>query len=69
MSTYDLSCAACGYTFEVYRQGFLRDEDRVCPKCGSSDTRQSFTGFLSGLRSSGGGSTSSSGCIPRGGFS
>jgi putative FmdB family regulatory protein len=66
LSTYDMSCGQCGHTFEVYRQGFLRDEDRVCPECGSTDTRQSFTSFLARFGSSSG---TASGCVPRGGFS
>ena len=46
MPSYDLSCASCETTFEAFRQGFLRDEDRVCPSCGASDARQLFTGFM-----------------------
>ena len=34
MPSYDLACGACGTEFEAFRQGFLRDEDRVCPECG-----------------------------------
>jgi putative FmdB family regulatory protein len=45
MPTYDLECAGCGTRFEAFRQGFLRDEDRVCPDCGTADARQLFTGF------------------------
>jgi putative FmdB family regulatory protein len=49
MASYDLVCEACGHTFEVVRQGFLRDEDKVCPACGSSDVRQKFSSFLRNL--------------------
>ena len=49
MASYDLICDDCGATFEVFRQGFLRDEDRVCPECGSADVRQKFSSFLTGL--------------------
>jgi putative FmdB family regulatory protein len=45
MPSYDLSCTGCGTQFEAFRQGFLRDEDRVCPDCGAPDARQMFTGF------------------------
>ena len=46
MSTYDMVCSKCSTTFEVFRPGFLRDEDKVCPKCGSTDVEQAMTGFL-----------------------
>ena len=46
MASYDLICDKCGAAFEVFRQGFLRDEDRVCPDCGSYDITQRFTGFV-----------------------
>ena len=35
MASYDLVCDECDHDFEVFRQGFLKDEDRVCPECGS----------------------------------
>jgi putative FmdB family regulatory protein len=47
MASYDLICEKCGHAFEVFRQGFLRDEDSVCPECGSKDVRQKFSGFYS----------------------
>lgn len=55
MASYDLVCDACGREFEVFRQGFLKDEDRVCPDCGSSEVRQKFSSFLKNLGGSGGG--------------
>ena len=58
MASYDLVCDACGHDFEVFRQGFLKDEDRVCPDCGSGDVRQKFSSFLKTI----GGSSSGSGC-------
>ena len=45
MPTYDLRCGACGTGFEVFRQGFLRDDDRACPSCGQP-AEQLFTGFV-----------------------
>jgi len=55
MASYDLVCEACGSDFEVFRQGFLKDEDRVCPECGSNDVRQKFSSFLSSIGGSAGG--------------
>ncbi len=46
MPTYDLACPACDTHFEAFRQGFLRDEDRVCPECGQAGARQLITGFI-----------------------
>ena len=46
MPTYDLACGDCTTRFERFRQGFLRDEDRVCPDCGSARVEQLFTGFV-----------------------
>ncbi len=57
MASYDLVCEACGLEFEVFRQGFLKDEDKVCPDCGGADVRQKFSSFLQNI---GGGS--SGGC-------
>lgn len=45
MPTYDLRCAACDHQFEVFRQGFLRDRDRICPDCGA-EAKQVITGFV-----------------------
>ena len=65
MSTYDMVCTKCQHTFEVYRQGFLRDEDKVCPECGSTETQLTFKSFLRHF----GTATTSSNCGPRmGGF-
>ena len=35
MPTYDLTCEECGERFERFLTRMLRDEDRVCPPCGS----------------------------------
>ena len=61
MASYDLVCDACGSEFEVFRQGFLKDEDKACPDCGSTDVRQQFSSFLSNLGGAG------AGCAPSGG--
>ncbi|MEZ5124932.1 MAG: zinc ribbon domain-containing protein [Thermoleophilia bacterium] len=59
MATYDLNCCACGAEFEVFSTGFLKDDQRVCPECGSTDVEQKFTGFNFGTSSS---SSSSPSC-------
>ena len=58
MPSYDLACTACDHRFEAFRQGFLRDEDRVCPECGAVEARQLFTGFVTARPSSGDGAPS-----------
>ena len=63
MASYDLVCEKCDHTFEVFRQGFLKDADRVCPECGSEDVRQKFSSFLRNL----GGGGADAGCAPSGG--
>jgi putative FmdB family regulatory protein len=46
---YDLRCRSCGEDFEVFCQGFIKDEAKVCPDCGSVDVEQRLTGgFLMG---------------------
>jgi len=62
MASYDLVCEKCEHVFEVFRQGFLRDGDRVCPDCGSTEVRQKFSSFLRNL-----GGSSGDACAPRAG--
>jgi hypothetical protein len=52
--------------FELFVQGFLKDEQKVCPECGGREVEQRFTGFLTGSRGGEGGS--STGCGHQGGF-
>ena len=59
MATYDLVCLECGHVFELFVQGFLKNEDRQCPSCGSFKTRQKFSPFLTNA------STTSSGTSER----
>jgi putative FmdB family regulatory protein len=54
VASYDLVCQECGNAFEVFRQGFLRDDDKICPACGSTDVRQRFSSFLRNLGGAGG---------------
>lgn len=56
MPTYDLACEACDHRFEAFRQGFLRDEDRTCPACGTALARQLLTGFVTARPTKGSGS-------------
>lgn len=61
MPSYDMACTPCGERFEVFRQGFLRDEDRRCPNCESVDVQQRFTGFVT-ARPRGAGPAATGGC-------
>jgi len=54
LATFDLVCLECGHAFEVFVQGFLKNEDRQCPSCGSFKTRQKFSPFLTNAASSSG---------------
>jgi len=75
MASYDLRCDSCGKDFEVFCLGFLKDDVKVCPDCGSREVHQRFTGFGGVMGQSGGSSFdtgsrgSGSGCSPRSGFS
>jgi putative FmdB family regulatory protein len=65
MATYELVCERCERAFEVFVKGFIKDEDRVCPACGSRRTRQKFSSFLTRTASAEG---SACATPPRGGF-
>lgn len=45
MPTYDMRCTSCADEFEVFRHGFLREDDRSCPACGEP-AEQVITGFV-----------------------
>jgi len=66
MATYELTCLDCGHAFELFVQGFLKDEDRQCPHCGSFKTRQKFSPFLT--NAAGGSSSSAQDAPPSSGF-
>jgi putative FmdB family regulatory protein len=66
MASYDLRCGACGQDFELFVQGFLKEEQKICPECGSRDVAQRFTGFLCGSAS--GPSSADQGCGASRGF-
>jgi len=77
MASYDLRCLSCGDDFEVFALGFLKDEAKVCPSCGSREVEQRFTGFGGVIGGAGSSSPSCAdtgrceprGCVPRSGFS
>ena len=46
MPSYDLVCRSCGHEFELTLHRFIRDEDRVCPSCGTNDVEQKLVGYL-----------------------
>jgi putative FmdB family regulatory protein len=63
MPTYELRCRDCGHVFERFLMRLLKDEDKVCPVCGSSQVVTGVGGgYLAPVASSKGG------CAPRGGF-
>jgi putative FmdB family regulatory protein len=76
MASYDLKCRSCENEFEVFMLGFLKDDAKVCPDCGSHEVDQRFTGF-GGVMGFGSGAPSCvdtgscqpQGCTPRSGFS
>jgi len=47
MALYDFACQACGTDFEVFSTGFIKDDQKVCPACGSAEVQQKFSSFLS----------------------
>jgi putative FmdB family regulatory protein len=68
MASYDLKCDACGHDFEVYVQGFLKEANKVCPECGSSQVSQVYTGFLHQWSKTSGSDSGGHSCAPSGGF-
>ncbi len=61
MATYDFVCHNCANEFEVFVSGFLKETDKRCPNCGSTDVRQKFSSFLRNI----GTDTSGGSCSPR----
>ncbi len=60
MASYDFVCMDCGDSFELFVHGFIKDEQKRCPACGSASVRQKFSSFLSRASSS-----PASSCTPR----
>lgn len=70
MASYDLTCQSCGASFEVFSTGFLKDDQKACPECGSTNVEQQFTGFMCGTSSSSSAAAASNCGAPAGcGFS
>ena len=46
MATYEFVCNECEKAFEVFVPGFLKEQDKRCPQCASTDVRQKFSSFL-----------------------
>lgn len=63
MPTYELKCRDCGERFDKFLMRLLRNDDLVCPQCGSTDIERGVGGgFLgSGTRNSQAASTQSCG--------
>jgi putative FmdB family regulatory protein len=59
MAIYDLKCDECGHQFEKFVSGFLSEQDKVCPECGSHRISQKFTSFFGSCVTGSGG-----GCAP-----
>ncbi|MEZ5126019.1 MAG: zinc ribbon domain-containing protein [Thermoleophilia bacterium] len=45
MPSYDLKCNDCENVFEITLFRFIRDEDKVCPSCGSTNVEQKLEVF------------------------
>jgi putative FmdB family regulatory protein len=65
MPTYEMTCRGCGTRFERFLTRLLRDEDKVCPSCGSAEVDQGVGG---GYVSRPAPEVKGTGCTPRGGF-
>ncbi len=46
MAIYDFVCRKCDHPFEVFLNSFVKEKQKNCPSCGSSDVRQTFRSFL-----------------------
>lgn len=73
MPTYQFVCDSCGKDFEFFLMRMLRDEDKICPSCGSTDVKRVYRDFFgfsgSSCGSTGGGGYYSGGGCGSGGFS
>jgi len=64
MPTYELRCKECGHEFDRFLMRLIREQDRVCPECGSTNVATGVGGgFVARV-----GITGSS-CSSSGGFS
>lgn len=70
MPEYEFRCGNCGEKVTIRATISEKEKGLKCPRCGSKDLHQMFTGITFISSSSGPGSDSSSfppGCIPGGG--
>jgi len=44
MPTYELHCKECGHRFDRFLMRLLRESDRVCPECGSTNVEAGVGG-------------------------
>lgn len=67
MPIYDLKCDDCGHGFEKFVTGFIKDEEKECPRCYSRSISQRFGGGSFGI---GGSKSGNGGCSapPRSSF-
>ena len=65
MPIYEYQCQECGEEFEKFVRSMTRQEEAICPKCGSAETKKAFSVFgVSGGQTR---SSASSSCAPTGG--
>lgn len=62
MPTYDMTCEKCGSRFDRFVARMLREDDKVCPDCGSARVKVGFGGGFVVNRAD------AERCAPRGGF-
>lgn len=46
MIKLDLVCSACKHAFQMEAATILKDEEKICPECGSDRVRQTFASYL-----------------------
>lgn len=44
MPTYEFKCEKCGKEFDFFLNRTIREKDKVCPECKSTEVKQRFTG-------------------------
>jgi len=48
MPTYELRCRECGHEFDLFLLRLMRDGDRVCPECDSTEVERGVGGGVLG---------------------
>ena len=62
MPTYQFVCESCGKDFEFFLLRMLKDEDKVCPSCGSTSVKRAYRDFFGFSGASSTGSSFGGGC-------